>query len=205
MSRPRISKAIIVEGKYDKIKLESIVDALILPTDGFRIFKDKEMRALIKKLAEETGLVILTDSDGAGFIIRRHLMGLVPAHQITNVYIPDRMGKESRKSKPSKEGKLGVEGMEPQILLDALSRAGLLEHSPAPRQAITKMDLYEAGLSGRDQSRALRQKLMEHLGLPARLSAGALPAVLSRLMDRKDFFTLCQRLQDDCIPSEKPL
>lgn len=198
MTRPRIAQAIIVEGKYDKIKLESIVDALILPTDGFRIFKDKEMRALIKKLAKETGLVVLTDSDKAGFVIRRHLMGLVPSSQITHVYIPDCPGKESRKAKPSKEGKLGVEGMAPQILLDALAGAGLLEDCPASHPPITKMDLYEAGLSGKDQSRALRQKLLEHLGLPARLSAGALPAVLSRLISREELFSLCRRLQDNC-------
>ncbi|HHY53003.1 MAG TPA: DUF4093 domain-containing protein [Clostridiales bacterium] len=205
MTRPRIAQAIIVEGKYDKIKLESIVDALILPTNGFRIFKDKEMRALIKRLAQETGLVVLTDSDKAGFVIRRHLMGLVPASQITHVYIPDCLGKESRKAKPSKEGKLGVEGMEPRILLDALARAGLLEDTPNPREPITKMDLYEAGLSGREQSRALRQKLLEHLGLPARLSAGALPDVLSRLMSREELFSLCLRLQEDCNPRQKPL
>lgn len=208
MERPKIRQAIIVEGKYDKIKLESVVDALILPTDGFRIFQDKKMRALIKRLAEESGIAVLTDSDTAGFVIRRHLAGLVPGERIVNVYIPDQIGKEKRKAKPSREGKLGVEGMEPAVLLEAFRAAGLLEDAPARAgEPITKMDLYEAGLSGGQGSRALRRALLERLRLPERLSAGALPAVLSRLMSREEFFALCEGLAnpDDCNRDKKAL
>ncbi|MGI6404255.1 MAG: DUF4093 domain-containing protein [Oscillospiraceae bacterium] len=199
MTRPRIAQAIIVEGKYDKIKLESIVDALILPTDGFRIFKDKEMRALIKKLAKETGLVVLTDSDKAGFCHPPppHGAGSLPVRSLmfTSPTAPVR---RAERPSPPRKASWGWRGWTPQILLDALAGAGLLEDCPASHPPITKMDLYEAGLSGKDQSRALRQKLLEHLGLPARLSAGALPAVLSRLISREELFSLCRRLQDNC-------
>lgn len=196
MERPRIRQAVIVEGKYDKIKLDSLIDALILPTDGFRIFKDKEMRALIKRLAAESGIVILTDSDAAGFAIRGHLKGMVPQEAITNVYIPDVRGKESRKAHASKEGKLGVEGIDAKTLLNAFAAAGLLEGSP-PANTITKMDLYELGLSGGTGSKALRVALCQRLRLPARLSANMLPAVLSRLLTREELFALCEELRED--------
>jgi len=194
--KPKLSAPLIVEGKYDKIKLESLVDALIIPTDGFRIFKDKKMRELIRRLAEQTGVAVLTDSDTAGFIIRRHLAGIIPPDQIINVYIPDLPGKEKRKSTPSKEGKLGVEGMRPHVLLEALAGAGLLDGGDLPAgEPITKADLYQAGLSGGKNSRALRQALISALDLPARLSATALPAVLSRLLSREEFFALCDKLK----------
>lgn len=198
MERPRLRQAVIVEGKYDKIKLESVVDALILPTDGFRIFQNKETRGLIRQLAEQDGIIVLTDSDRAGFLIRQHLTGLVPAEQITHVYIPQLPGKEARKVHPSKEGTLGVEGMEPGILLDALKAAGLLEAEARPdREPITRMDLYEAGLSGGANSRALRQRLLVRLGLPAGISTGALPEVLSRFLEREEFFRLCAQLEEE--------
>jgi len=195
--KPRLKVPLIVEGKYDKIKLESVVDALIIPIDGFRVFNDKSMRQLIRKLAAQTGIAVLTDSDNAGFIIRRHLGGIVPPEQIVNVYIPDLFGKEKRKSKPSKEGKLGVEGVEPKMLLQALDQAGLLDGSDtAVKQPITKADLYQAGLSGGPNSRALRAAIISALDLPERLSATALPAVLSRLLAREEFFALCEKLRD---------
>ena len=195
--KPRLTTPLIVEGKYDKIKVESIVDALIIPTDGFRIFGDKKMRGLIRRLAAQTGIAVLTDSDNAGFIIRRHLAGIVPPGQIINVYIPDLLGKEKRKTSPSKEGKLGVEGMDARLLLDAIEKAGLLEGSAPPdRELITKADLYDAGLSGGPNSRALRAALLSELDLPARLSAPALPAVLTRLLKREEFFTLCEKLSE---------
>jgi len=194
--KPRLNAPLIVEGKYDKIKLESLVDALIIPTDGFRIFKDKKMRDLIRKLSAQSGIAVLTDSDAAGFLIRRHLGGIVAPDKIINVYIPDLMGKEKRKSKPSREGKLGVEGMEPGVIFEALKNAGLLDGGGIPdREPITKMDLYQAGLSGGPDSRALRGALIAALDLPSRLSAPALPGVLSRLLGREEFFALCKALQ----------
>ena len=193
--KPRLSIPLIVEGKYDKIKLESIVDALIIPTDGFRIFKDKQMRELIRRLAAQTGIAVLTDSDRAGFVIRRHLAGILPCGQIINLYIPDVLGKEKRKVTSSKEGKLGVEGIDSRLLLGAIEKAGLLESSASPsREPITKADMYNAGLSGGEGSRALRAALISELSLPARLSAPALPAVLTRLLGREEFFALCERL-----------
>jgi len=193
-TRPRLRQAVIVEGKYDKIKLETVVDALIIVTDGFRIFKDKEMRVLIRKLAEKSGIVVITDSDAAGFLIRRHLTGIVPADTITNVYIPELCGKEPRKAHASREGKLGVEGMPPAVLLDALRRAGLLDEEGSVCGGITKTDLYDAGLSGGTNSAAMRRALLGELGLPGRISAGALPEVLSRLMDRDELFAMCERI-----------
>jgi len=193
--KPRLATPLIVEGKYDKIKLESIVDALIIPTDGFRIFKDTRMRELIRRLAAQTGIAVLTDSDSAGFVIRRHLAGIVPPGQIINLYIPDLAGKEKRKQSHSKEGKLGVEGMDSRLLLDTMKKAGLFESGDLPaREPITKADMYDAGLSGGDGSRTLRAALINELGLPARLSAPALPAVLTRLLGREEFFELCKKL-----------
>jgi len=202
--KPRLTAPLIVEGKYDKIKLESLVDALIITTDGFRIFKDTKMRELIRKLAAENGIAVLTDSDAAGFLIRRHLSGIVAPDKIINVYIPDLMGKERRKSKPSMEGKLGVEGMEPGVILEALEIAGLFEGGGVPaREPITKMDFYQAGLSGGPNSRTLRGALISALDLPSRLSAPALPGVLSRLLGREEFFALCQTLQKSEIREQK--
>ena len=193
--KPKLTTPLIVEGKYDKIKLESIVDALIIPTDGFRIFKDAKMRGLIRRLAEQTGIAVLTDSDSAGFVIRRHLAGIVPPCKIINLYIPDQPGKEKRKTSHSKEGMLGVEGVDSQLLLKAIAKAGLFEGSTThSRQPITKADMYDAGLSGGPNSRALRAALINELGLPARISAPALPAVLSRLLTREEFFALCEQL-----------
>ena len=199
MEKPIVRPAIIVEGKYDKIKLESLVSALIITTDGFRIFKDTKMRGLIKTLAEKRGIALLTDSDAAGFLIRRHLSGLVPPEQITHVYIPDLTGKERRKAQPSKEGKLGVEGIPAKLILEELRRAGFLDDSARhdDHLAITKRDLYEAGLSGSKDSRILRGKLIEALGLPSRLSAKALPEVLSRIMTREEFLSTVLQLTVD--------
>jgi len=197
--KPRLATPLIVEGKYDKIKLESIVDALIIPTDGFRIFKDTKMRGLIRRLAAQTGIAVLTDSDSAGFVIRRHLAGIVPPGKIIDLYIPDLAGKEKRKASYSKEGKLGVEGMDSRLLLETMEKAGLFEgNSTAAKEPITKADMYDAGLSGGSNSRALRTALINELGLPARLSAPALPAVLTRLLSREEFFALCERL---CQPT----
>ena len=182
-----IPQAIIVEGKYDKIRLSSFVRAVIIPTQGFRIFKDPEILALIRHYARTTGILILTDSDRAGFAIRNYLRGAVSEGDIRHVYIPDVFGKEKRKDKPSAEGKLGVEGMETQVLREAFARAGVLAGEAPEGEPITRTDLYLAGLSGRQDSAAARRALQKQLGLPGMLSAGALLEVLNSMMTREEF------------------
>ena len=190
-----IAQAIVVEGKYDKIKLSSILDAVILVTNGFRIFRDPEKMALIQYYARTTGVIVLTDSDRAGFQIRNYLKGAVRDGKLYHVYIPDIYGKEHRKEKPSAEGKLGVEGMRPEVLLEALRRAGATiegEETPAAGARITKTDLYAAGLTGGADSKAARQRLLEQLDLPEHLSTNALLEVLNALMTREAFRNLCK-------------
>lgn len=183
---PRIREAIVVEGRYDKNTLSQVVDALILETFGFGIFKDGERLALLRRLAAERGLVVLTDSDGAGFVIRNYLKGAVEPSQLKQAYIPDRPGKEKRKRTPGKEGKLGVEGMSPQILLEALRRSGatfLTEETTKGEKdrPITKTDLYLAGLSGTPDAAENREKLLKRLDLPAHMTANALLEALNVL------------------------
>ncbi len=185
----KIDRVVIVEGRYDKIKLSSILDAVIIETDGFGIFNDKEKQKLIKKLAETKGLLIFTDSDSAGFKIRSFIKGFVPADQIKHAYIPDIFGKEKRKSEPSKEGKLGVEGVKPAIIMEALEKAGVLYEETAERKTreITKLDLYEDGLSGRPNSDELRKKLLSRLELPERLTSNALLQVLNTFVTYDEY------------------
>ena len=186
-----IEQAVIVEGKYDKIKLSSVINGVIICTDGFHIFKDKEKMKLIRHYAEKKGIIILTDSDAAGFKIRNYLKGSVGGN-IINVYIPDIFGKERRKAEPSKEGKLGVEGMTPQVLTDALRRAGAtFEGEDAPRRSagITKADLLDKGLIG-PGSAERRATLQRELGLPARLTANGLLEALDLLLTREEFDAL---------------
>ena len=144
----KLSQAVIVEGKYDKIKLSNILDAFIIETNGFGIFKDKEKLSFIKRLARERGIIILTDSDHAGFMIRNYISSGVPKEQIINVYIPDIFGKEKRKTEPSKEGKLGVEGMSSQVILRALDRAGVTSAKSLCENPVTTVDFYDLGLTG---------------------------------------------------------
>lgn len=184
----RIREAIVVEGKYDKNTLRQLVDAPIFTTGGFGIMRDEAAMALLRRIAQERGLIILTDSDGAGFVIRNRLRGSLPADRVRHAYIPDVFGKERRKAAPGKEGKLGVEGMPPQVLLDALRRAGATfeEETDAPgRTPITKADLMELGLSGGPDSRARRLALQKQLNLPEHLSANALLEVLNILYDKE--------------------
>ena len=184
----RIREAIVVEGKYDKNKLRQMVDAPVFTTDGFGIMNDGAMMELLRRVAQERGLIILTDSDGAGFVIRNRLKGSLPAQQVRHAYIPDVFGKERRKSAPGKEGKLGVEGMEPEVLLQALQRAGATfeDGQERPdRTLITKADLMELGLSGRPDSRQRRLELQKKLALPEHLSANALLEVLNILYNRE--------------------
>lgn len=182
----KIKEAIVVEGRYDKNTLFQIVDAVILETSGFGIFKDEERLALLRRLARERGLIVLTDSDGAGFVIRNYLKGAVEPSQVKHAYIPDRYGKEKRKRQAGKEGKLGVEGMSPQVLLDVLRRAGATFEGEetaevCSRTPITKADLYFAGLSGTADAAERRSALLKRLELPEHLSTNGLLAVLNAL------------------------
>ena len=189
----RIKEVIVVEGRYDKNTLSQVVDAVILETSGFGIFNDVAKRRLLKTLAQNRGLIILTDSDAAGFMIRYHIRGLVDPKLVKHAYIPDISGKERRKEKASKEGKLGVEGMRPEVLIEALKRAGAtFDDSPAEQRPaqITKADLYAKGLSGREGSAEKRRQLLQKLGLPERMSADAMLDVLNALMDRESFYRL---------------
>ena len=188
----KIREVIIVEGRYDKNTLSQLVDAVILETSGFGIFNDKQKQKLLRALAESRGLIVLTDSDGAGFVIRNFIRGCVDPALVKHAYIPDIYGKERRKSAPSKEGKLGVEGMRPEVLLDALRRAGATidGESTETEKAITKADLFARGLSGCAGSAEKRKELIKELDLPEHLSAAALLDVLNALMSREDFYRL---------------
>ena len=198
MDKPRIREAIIVEGRYDKNTLSQVVDALIIETKGFHLFHDEDLRKTLRNLAQTCGIVILTDSDSAGFLIRSRIRSFIPEGRILNAYIPDLYGKEKRKTTPGKEGKLGVEGMDREVLLNALKDAGAAfeEGGVLPAQKITVADLYAAGLTGRADSREKRKALLKQLLLPEHLSTKALADVLSRRMKREELFTLlniCQK------------
>ena len=192
MSKPRIEEVIVVEGRYDRNMLLQVVDATVVETGGFSVFNDREKLAFLRKLAQKRGLILLTDSDGAGFVIRNYLKGVIPTEQVKQAYIPDIPGKERRKRKAGKEGKLGVEGMKPEVLVECLRRAGAtFEGEDAPRQAagLTKADLLEKGLVGAG-SAGKRRALQDKLGLPARLTANGLLEALGLLMTREEFDAL---------------
>ena len=177
----KLDRPVIVEGKYDIIKLSNIIDTLIIKTDGFGIFKDKEKQRLLRRLAGEKGIIVMTDSDSAGFLIRKFITSSVPADKITHVYIPDLYGKEKRKTETSKEGKLGVEGTPEEIILEALRKAGVTcsKTELSDRRLITNIDLYEWGLIGRESSREKRVKLLKSLALPERMSTSSLIKILN--------------------------
>lgn len=182
-----IKEAIIVEGKYDKMRLSRVCSSPIFTTEGFRIFKDKEKREFLRKLARERGILILTDSDRAGFMIRNHIKGFIDEGNIRQAYIPEIFGKEKRKTSPSKEGKLGVEGMEDEVLLKVLSEFS----SPIPRgEKITKTDLFDAGLYGGTDSAAARKKLCEALSVPSGISTDALIDALNALITKEEFLEI---------------
>ena len=173
----KIREAIVVEGRYDKNTLSQIVDAPILETSGFGIMKDKQQLKLLRKVAQSRGLIVFTDSDGAGFVIRNYLKGAIEPKYLKHAYIPDIAGKERRKSAPGKEGKLGVEGMTPQVILESLRKAGatiLGEETSVSAGNVTKQDMMDLGLSGGRESSTLRRKLMKKLDLPEHMSANAL-------------------------------
>lgn len=191
----KLEQAVIVEGKYDKIKLSSIMDAVIITTNGFNIFKDTEKLELIRYYAEKTGIIIMTDSDSAGFTIRNHIKGAVKKGTVINVYIPDIMGKEKRKLKPSAEGKLGVEGVEKKIILEALEKAGVTASAGEEREKITKTDLFTLGLSGGKNSSELRKKLLEYLKLPSLLSPNSMLEVLNTMLSLEELEEIMCRIK----------
>ena len=195
----KIREVIVVEGRYDKNTLAQTVDATVITLGGFSVFNDREKLAFLRRLAEKQGLIVLTDSDGAGFVIRNYLKGALPKELVKQAYIPDIHGKERRKRTPGKEGKLGVEGMRPEVLLEALRRAGATfldeEGSTAPDRGepITKADLFELGLSGGNDAAEKRKNLLKKLDLPEHLTANALLEALNLLYDRETFFSLAEQ------------
>ncbi len=187
-------RAVIVEGKYDKIKLASVIDGVIICTDGFRVFKDAEKTALIRHYADTTGIIILTDSDSAGFVIRNHIKGIVKhPENVINVYIPDVFGKEKRKDKPSKEGKLGVEGIDEKTLEEAFRKAGV-NTSQRRKGDIDKTLLYELGLTGTPDASERRKKLLKHLSLPELMTANPLIDILNTIMTADELREVCRNI-----------
>ena len=189
----KIRQAIVVEGKYDQNTLSQLVDTTIFQTRGFGVMHDKALLELLRKAAKTTGLIIFTDSDGAGFVIRNFLKGALPKEGVLHAYIPDIPGKEKRKRAPGKEGLLGVEGMTKEILLSALENAGADlggEAEKRPGDTITKFDLYTAGLSGKPDSASKRAAFLEKLRFPAHMSANALLDALNLLYTREEFLAL---------------
>ena len=195
----KIREVIVVEGRYDKNTLSQVVDATVVTLGGFSVFNDKEKLAFLRRLAEKQGLIVLTDSDGAGFVIRNYLKGALPKDKVKQAYIPDVHGKERRKRHAGKEGKLGVEGMRPEVLLEALRRAGATfldeaeERAPA-KESITKADLFVWGLTGGTDSAARRQALLKRLDLPEHLTANGLLEALNLLYSRDEVAALLETL-----------
>ena len=192
-----IKQAIVVEGRYDAGKLRQIVNAPVFETSGFGVMNDRKLLNLLRRVAEKRGLIILTDSDGAGFVIRNYLRGALPKDKVLHAYIPDVYGKERRKAAPGKEGKLGVEGMDEQTILRALENAGAATaETAAKREPITKADLYFCGLSGNSGSREARKRLLQALDLPEHMSANALLQALNVLYERDEFLRQYSNLGD---------
>ena len=193
----RIREVIVVEGRYDKNTLSQVVDATIVTLGGFSVFNDKEKVALLRRLGSQRGLILLTDSDGAGFQIRGYLKSVLPCQQLKQAYIPDIYGKERRKTSPGKEGKLGVEGMRPEVILEALRKGGATiegEETEA-KTRITKQDLMELGLSGGQNAGENRRKLMKKLGFPEHMSANALLQALNLLYTLEELTTIVESME----------
>lgn len=195
----KIRESILVEGKYDVHKLKQIVDTQVLQTSGFGIFRDAEKRALLKRIAETRGLIVLTDSDSAGFLIRNHLRGILPKECLKHAYIPQIKGKERRKDQPSKEGLLGVEGMCESDILHALERAGATfedsEASNCHHAGFTKTDFYEFGLSGKAESAALRAEMLRALHLPTGMTANAMLEAVNLIVSREEFLQVLETIK----------
>ncbi len=195
----KVKEVIVVEGRYDKNALSQVVNATVITLGGFSVFNDKEKLAFLRRLAEKQGLIVLTDSDGAGFVIRNYLKGALPKELVKQAYIPDIYGKERRKRTPGKEGKLGVEGMKPDVLLAALARAGATfldeeNGTGAAGEPITKADLFELGLTGGPDSAAKRQAILRELELPEHLTANGLLEALNLLYSRESFLEFAKKL-----------
>ena len=199
----RVKEAVVVEGRCDRAKLSALIDGTIVETGGFAIFNDRDKMELIRRLAAARGVIILTDSDGAGFLIRSKLCSCLPPEQVKHAYIPDIYGKERRKAKPSKEGKLGVEGMPLETLRNCLIRAGAtIEDIPGETRPpeLTKADLFELGLSGGDGSAERRRALQRRLKLPERLSANGFLQALNAFYTRRELFELLKNLEGEDTP-----
>lgn len=193
----KLDRPVIVEGKYDKIALENVIDALIITTNGFRIFKDKEKCALIRGLAQKKGVIIMTDSDSAGALIRSHIKKIVGNADIINVYVPCLKGKEKRKSAPSKEGVLGVEGIPKEQLIAALERSGIKGESTNSRtREITKLHLFEAGLSGGANSSIARREFLRFVNLPEGLSSNAMLDILNNIYSLNEFLEVTHQCRE---------
>lgn len=193
----KIQEAIVVEGRYDKNTLSQIVEATIFETSGFGIFKNAEQMALLRRVAEKRGLIVFTDSDGAGFVIRNHIKSAIPGKYLKHAYIPDIPGKERRKAAPGKEGKLGVEGMTPEVILSALKAAGATMDGGSqetPRDPITKQDFFEWGLSGGPDSGEKRRKLLKRLELPERMTANALLQAVNLFCSKEELEGILREL-----------
>ena len=207
-TRRRVRQAIVVEGKYDVIRVQSAVEALVIPTDGFQIFRDREKCAMLRRLAAARGLIVLTDSDSAGAVIRGYLAGLIPPEQLRMAYVPPVRGKEKRKVSPSKEGLLGVEGIDNATVLRALEQAGAQfegeDGLPAASLGLQKSDLMAWGLSGGADSAARRQWLQRRLGLPAALSANRLLDIVNATVSEQEWMTLMQELDGARRLPEQP-
>lgn len=193
----KIKEVVIVEGRYDKNTLLQCVDCTVIETSGFGIFNNKEKAALLRRLAETHGIIVFTDSDSAGFLIRNHIKGIVPTG-VKHAYIPDIYGREKRKSSPSKEGKLGVEGMTPEVIISALRKAGATfigeTSASAAKEPITKTDFFELGLTGGKDSAERRELLLKKLSLPERMTSNSLLAVVNMLYEREEFISICSEL-----------
>lgn len=191
----KVKEAIIVEGKYDKIKLRSFIDTTIITTNGFRIFKNKNQVEMIKRLSNTNGILILTDSDAAGFMIRNHIKNIAPNGNIKQAYIPDIYGKEKRKEKPSKEGKLGVEGVSQSVIIDAIIKSGAtienmegnIKQENQGAKVISKLDFFEDGLSGGEKSKEKRLEFIKYLNLPEHLSTNSLLEVVNNIITYDEY------------------
>ena len=190
----KVKEAVIVEGKYDKIKLSNLLDALIIETNGFSVYKDKKKLAFIKKLANERGLIVITDSDHSGFQIRNYLSSVIPKDKIKHIYIPDIYGKEKRKKEPSKEGKIGVEGINDDILLELFKKANISSQSIVINNPITSVDMFTLELSGTPNAKQNKKKLLKSLDLPEFLSTSSLISYINSSMTKDEFYKYCDNL-----------
>ena len=192
----KLRQAVIVEGRYDKIKLKNLIDAPIIETNGFRVFNDKERQSLIRRIADKRGILVMTDSDGAGLVIRNFLNGVIDKSKIKHCYIPQLEGKEKRKERISKEGFLGVEGVPDEVIIEAVRKSGaeIIGEQAEKSAEITKADLYSLGLTGSDNSAKKRKRLLQELGMPDYLSSNAMLTALNCLYSYEELYNIITEL-----------